>query len=96
MRSKLHRRITSVGANQEAVMGTYHPYGTADTPMIMPLVLVETGPQTASGISTGEPGWNYARVQEMTPLIGPKGEPIPATGPRRWAQVHEAGIMTGR
>jgi hypothetical protein len=94
--SRLGRRIASVGGNQESAMGRYHPAGTADTPMVMPLVLVEVGPQTSAGISTGEPGWNYARVQEMTPLIGPKGEPIPATAPRRWAQVFEAGIMTGR
>lgn len=96
MRSKLHRRIAGLGANQENMMGTYHPHGTGETPMVMPLIMVEVGPQTAAGISTGEPGWNYARVQEMTPLIGPKGEPIAATAPRRWAQVFEAGIMTGR
>jgi hypothetical protein len=94
--SKLHKRILSVGANQDSHMGTYHPHGTADTPMVMPMVLVQVGPQTASGIATGEPGWSYAQVSEMTPLIGPKGEPIPASAPRRWSQVYAAGIMTGR
>jgi hypothetical protein len=89
------RRISAVGANQENALGTYHPAGTADTPMVMPLVLVEVGPQTSPGV-TGEPGWGYARVQEMQPIIGPKGEPIPATAPRRWAQLYAAGIMTGR
>jgi hypothetical protein len=94
--SKLRRRIISVGGNQDARMGTYHPHGTAATPMVSPMVLVQVGPQTASGRSSGQPPWNYAQVSEMTPLVGPKGEPIPASAPRRWAQVYAAGIMTGR
>ena len=89
--SRLRSRIARQGGNQAGAMGAYHPYGTAETPMREHLVLVEVGPQTSSGISTGEPGWNYARVSEMTPLVMPDGRAVPASAPLRWAQVFMAG-----
>ena len=78
-------------SNQRQVMGSYHPRSSGEVPMVAPGVLVEVGPATQSGISTGEPGWNYARVSEMTPLIMPDGRAIPATAPLRWHQVFMAG-----
>ena len=34
--TKLHRRITSQAGAHRAAMGEYHPWGTADTPAVMP------------------------------------------------------------
>lgn len=83
--------MAGVGSNQQAAMQAYHPYGTPDTPMVMHTVLVEVGPSTESAISTGEPGWNYARVSQMTPMVMPDGRAVPATAPLRWHQVFAAG-----
>ena len=76
--SVLHRRIMAVGSNQQRAMGAYHPYGTADTPMTMPINRVL---MTADGAS----------VERLTPLITANGAPVPASAPGRWDQVAAAG-----
>jgi hypothetical protein len=76
--SRLHRRIMAAGQGMPAAMGDYHPVGTPDTPMVMPLSLVS---RTDAGLT----------VQDMTPLITADGAMIPATAPGSWGQVHAAG-----
>jgi len=75
---KLRRRIGGVGGNQAAAMAAYHPYGTADTPMTMPIHQVI---MTADG----------AQVQRLTPLVTANGAMIPASAPGTWGQVVAAG-----
>jgi hypothetical protein len=55
-----------------------HPYGNSDTPMIMPMVIVQFG---------GGGAW----VQQMMPLITSNGAPIPATAPGQFGHVMIAG-----
>lgn len=59
-------------------MGAYHPYGTPDTPMIMPITRVL---MTADGAS----------VERLTPLVTANGAMVPASAPGTWGQVHAAG-----
>jgi len=59
-------------------MGDYHPWGTRETPMLMPLALVT---QSDAGIA----------VQDMTPIITADGAMIPATAPGSWGQLRAAG-----
>lgn len=86
-RSVLSRRIARQPGNQKAheasealpvtTMGTTHP--APPVPMTMPLTLVQV---TASG----------QQVAEAIPLYaGPRGAPIPATGPGQWVQLYAAG-----
>lgn len=56
----------------------FHPYGTGDTPMTMPLALVR--------ISDG--GMSY---QSMHPLWTADGAAVPATAPGSWGQLYAAG-----
>lgn len=77
----LHNRIASQHASNERAMGTFHPAGTADTPMVMPLVQIEIRP---GGVA----------VQDVSPIYvggGPGHAPIPATAPHRWFQLYAAG-----
>ena len=64
--SRLHRRIISQAGAARAAAGSYHPYGTADTPMVMPMTHVYFG-------SGG------ADVQQMLGITAPDGRVIPAT-----------------
>jgi hypothetical protein len=77
--SKLRRRIIGQSRNAAAAAGDYHPYGTVDTPMTMPMVHVEFG-------------GGGAMVQQMTGITaGRNGGVIPATAPGTFGQVHLAG-----
>ena len=76
--SKLRRRIMGTGTAQSQAMGAYHPYGTPDTPMVMPITRVV---MTADGAS----------VERLTPLVTANGAMIPASAPGRWGQVAAAG-----
>lgn len=76
--SRLKRRIAAQAAGPAAAMGSYHPHGTADTPMQMPMVHVYFGPGGAA-------------VQQMVPLITANGAPVPATAPGRFGQVTISG-----
>jgi hypothetical protein len=75
---KLRRRIAGVGNNQAQAMGDYHPFGTADTPLTMPITHIL---MTADG----------AQVQRLTPLVTANGAAIPASAPGQWGQVYAAG-----
>jgi hypothetical protein len=77
--TELHHRIAYQHGSSAAAMGAYHPYGTADTPMTMPLVRIEIRP-------------GGAIVEDMAPLYtaGRTG-PVPATAPHTWFQLYAAG-----
>jgi len=72
-----NRIIRQAGANRSA-MGGWHPYGTGDTPLIMPLALVQY-----SG--------NGARVEQLVPLVASNGALIPASAPGAYGHVRIAG-----
>ena len=76
--SRLRRRIIGQSRNVTAAAGDYHPHGTADTPMTMPMVHVEFG-------------GGGAMVQQMTGLVTANGAMVPATAPGTFGQVHLAG-----
>lgn len=76
--SKLRTRIAAQPGAGRAAAAEHHPYGTADTPMVMPLVLVKFG-------------GDYAAVEQMVPLITANGAAIPATAPGRYDQIAVAG-----
>jgi hypothetical protein len=76
--TRFSNRIAATGTNMTTAMGTYHPYGTSATPMVMPLSLVTV---TAAGVA----------VQDMTPLYTEDGAIIPATAPGSWGQLRKAG-----
>lgn len=76
--SRLLRRIAAQPRAAAAGAGEFHPHGTADTPMMMPLVHVQFD---------GGGAW----VQQMMPLITSNGAPIPATAPGQFGHVHIAG-----
>jgi hypothetical protein len=84
---KLSHRIANVGNVNRQAMGTYHPVGTSATPMVMPLALVEIqAPAYSYGGNLGA-----ITYQDTTTMWGPNGEPIPATAPGSWGQLHAAG-----
>lgn len=72
------RRFAYQSAAQGKVNESYHPVGTADTPMVMPMTRVQVG-------STG------LAYDELTPLVMPDGRMIPATAPHTWFQLYAAG-----
>jgi hypothetical protein len=76
--SKLRRRLIGQAGNAAAAAGEHHPHGTADTPMVMPMVHVEFG---GGGVM----------VQQMAPLVTANGAMVPATAPGTFGQVHIAG-----
>jgi hypothetical protein len=75
MSSRLHSRITGQAAAARAAADGYHPYGTPDTPMTMPMTAVFLG---GAG----------AMVEQMTGLVTANGAVIPATMPGRYGQVY--------
>lgn len=72
------RRFAYQSTNQARVDADYHPAGTADTPMVMPMTRVQIG-------STG------LAYDELTPLVMPDGRMVPATAPHTWFQLYAAG-----
>ena len=72
--SRLRTRIVSQAGNTRGAQAGYHPYGTADTPMTMPMTRV----LFAGG---------GADVEQMTGIVTPNGAVIPATAPGRYGQV---------
>jgi hypothetical protein len=71
-------RFARQPAAQARVNESYHPYGTPDTPMVMPMTRVQIG-------STG------LAYDELTPLVMPDGRMIPASAPHTWFQLYAAG-----
>jgi hypothetical protein len=76
--SRLRTRLVSQAGNAAAGAGEYHPAGTADTPMVMPMVHV---------YFDGGGG----HVQQMAPLVTANGAMIPAVAPGMFGQVAIAG-----
>ena len=76
--SAMRNRIAATGTAMTAAMGQYHAYGTAATPMVMPLALVTV---TAAGVTQ----------QDTAPIYAPDGEIIAATAPGSWGQLRMAG-----
>lgn len=76
----LHHRIAYQHGSNQAAMGAYHPWGTSDTPMVMPIVRIQVRP---GGVA----------VEDMVPIYGagPTRGPIPATAPHTWFQLYAAG-----
>jgi hypothetical protein len=73
--SRLRSRIASQSAGHRQAQAAYHPHGTVDTPMTMPMTRVLMG---GGGIS----------VEQMTGIVTPTGAVIPATAPGRFGQVY--------
>lgn len=59
-------------------MAGSHPYGTSDTPMVMPMIRV---------VFDGGGG----HLEQMHPIITPNGAPVPATAPGTYGHVAIAG-----
>ena len=77
--SKLRRRIVGQSRNMAAGAAEFHPYGTSDTPMVMPMVRV---------YFNGSGG----QVEQMSPIVADRnGGAIPATAPGQYGQVRIAG-----
>jgi hypothetical protein len=72
--SRLQRRIAGQAGAARAAAGEYHPHGTADTPMVMPMTRVYFGGAGAD-------------VEQLVPLVTANGAAIPATAPGRYGQV---------
>ena len=73
--SRLRSRIAGQAGAARAAAADYHPYGTPDTPMTMPMTLVQFG-------------GGGAQVQQMTGLVTANGAVVPATAPGRFGQVY--------
>jgi hypothetical protein len=79
MATDLRSRIATVGGNQAAALGHYHPSASIPGGMVMPMTSFYV---TADRV----------QVQQMTPLYtDPNAAPIPATAPGRWVQLYAAG-----
>jgi len=76
--SRLRRRIAGQAAAARTAAAGYHPHGTADTPMMMPMTRV---------LFYG----GGALVEQMVPLVTANGAMIPATAPGRYDQVMISG-----
>jgi hypothetical protein len=76
--SRLRSRIAAQPGNSRAAAAGYHPAGTPDTPMVMPLVRVN---YYGGGIA----------VDQVHGLLTAGGAVIPATAPGAFGQVHMAG-----
>jgi hypothetical protein len=71
-------RFARQSGAQAAVDEQYHPAGTGDTPMVMPMHRVQIG---SAGLA----------YDELTPLVMPDGRMVPATAPHTWFQLYAAG-----
>lgn len=74
----LHSRVTSQAGNHTAAMGSWHPYGTPDTPAVMPGHLTTYTP-------TG------AMFEELHVIIAANGAPIYGATGHTWGTVMPAG-----
>lgn len=82
-RQKLHHRVKQQAANSTQAMGGAHPYGTGDTPLIMPLSLATVSDEGSGSVSMA--------VSDLVPLVTADGAVVAATGPGRWDQLRAAG-----
>jgi hypothetical protein len=72
--SKLHKRIIGQAGAGRAAAAEYHPHGTPDTPMTMPMTRVYFGGAGAD-------------VEQLVPLVTANGAAVPASAPGRYGQV---------
>ena len=84
MSRHLKRRIANAGQVSSQAMAANHPYGTAATPMTMPLASVTYVPVP------GYP-WGTAVYQELHPVWTADGAMIPALPPRPAVKTPPAG-----
>ena len=76
--SKLHRRITTQASAHLQAMGEYHPWGTADTPAVMPAHNTTWTPVGAV-------------FEQLHVIIAADGSPIYAGGRYNPVGVYPAG-----
>lgn len=84
-RQRLRHRIAAMGSPQQqaAVASGYHPAGTDQTPMVMPIAAVIVSAAQGQYVTLGS--------MEYSPLFTTDGAVIPAVGPGRWGQLAAAG-----
>lgn len=75
---KLHSRIRGQSGNHAAAMAAWHPYGTADTPMVMPATRTTLTPAGAM-------------FEEMHVIIAANGAPVIGASDHAWGMVIPAG-----
>ncbi len=80
---RLRHRIHGHSGTQAAVQGSYHPAGTAATPMSMPVSVVIVSAAQGQYVTLGS--------MEYSPLFTTDGAVIPAVAPGRWGQLAAAG-----
>jgi hypothetical protein len=78
MAGRLHGRVVRQAASHAAAMAAYHPWGTADTPMVMPQFRVAYTPIGAT-------------FEEAHVIISANGAPIPGISNHAWGTVIPAG-----
>lgn len=76
--SRLHSRIAGQAGAARAAAAGYHPWGTADTPLVMPAVHVQYSP---AGMI----------VQQTAGIVTPNGAVIPAIPNAQVGHVPMAG-----
>lgn len=74
----LHHRIRNQAGNHAAAMSSYHPWGTADTPAVMPQHLTTYTPIGA-------------QFEELHVIITANGAPISGASKHTWGTVMPAG-----
>lgn len=78
MPGRLHHRITRQASNHAEAQAGYHPWGTPDTPMVMPMHRTELTPIGAT-------------FEEAHVIIAANGAPIPGVSNHAWGTVLPAG-----
>lgn len=76
----LHSRIRNQAGAHAAAMSAYHPWGTADTPVVMPQHLTTWTPAGAM-------------FAEMHVIIAANGAPIAGASNHTWGTVMPAGRL---
>lgn len=84
-KQRLRHRVAAMGTMQQQaqVAAGYHPVGTAETPMVMPVAAVVVSAAQGQYVTLGS--------MEYSPLFTADGAVIPAVAPGRWAQLAAAG-----
>lgn len=78
MAGHLHRRILGQAGNQAQAQSAYHPWGTSDTPLVMPSFRIALTPIGAT-------------FEEAHVIIAADGAPIGGLSNHAWGTVRPAG-----
>lgn len=78
MAGRLQHRIRRQAGHQAAAQAEYHPWGTPDTPMVMPMFRMDITPIGAT-------------FEEAHVIIAADGAPIPGVSNHAWGTVRPAG-----